>query len=226
MAVLNDRDRPMLTSTESLLDQTIEGYRLERVLGRGGMSVVFLGQSESEPPDEVAIKVLKPARSSLIDEYASFQTRFMREAQTLHQLRHEHIVPVLSYGEADELAYMVMPFIAGGSLHARLAQQGRTLPLDEVASYLNQLASALDYAHQQGIVHRDIKPSNVLLAEQGNIYLADFGIAHLYEPSTSTLYTASTTLTATGEMIGTPAYIAPERYLGRQAGPPADIYAL
>lgn len=216
----------MLTGTESLLNQTIEGYRLERVLGRGGMSVVFLGQSESDPHDQVAIKVLKPTRSLMLDEYASFHTRFMREAQTLHQLRHEHIVPVLSYGEADDFAYMVMPFIAGGSLHARLAQQKRTLSLDEIASYVKQLASALDYAHQHGVVHRDIKPSNVLLADQGNLYLADFGIAHLYEPSPGTLHTASTTLTAIGEMIGTPAYIAPERFLGEQAGPPADIYAL
>jgi serine/threonine protein kinase len=213
-------------SAEGLLGRTIEDYQLIRVLGRGGMSVVLLGQSLNDPQVQVAIKVLKPSLSSMVDDYASFQTRFMREAKTIYQLRQQHIVPVLSYGETEDLVYMVMPLIDGGTLASRLALQDGPVPFPEIVRYLSQLASALDFAHQHGIVHRDIKPSNVLLDKQGNIYLADFGIARLFDPTLADLQTGPTSLTILGEIFGTPAYIAPERFVGEQAGPPADIYAL
>ncbi|MFL5655202.1 MAG: protein kinase domain-containing protein [Ktedonobacteraceae bacterium] len=213
----------MLTSTEELPGQIIGGYRLSQVLGRGGMSVVFLGQSINDPHIQVAVKVLKPSKAAGNN---SFQARFMREVSIAYQLRQEHIIPVLSYGETDGLAYMIMPFMAGGTLTSRFAQRDGGLPFAEIAHYLNQIASALDYAHQHGVVHRDIKPSNVLLDGQGNIYLADFGIACLYEVAPNALLSTPTSLTGDGEMVGTPAYIAPERFLGEQAGPAADIYAL
>jgi len=213
-------------SAEGLLGRTIEDYRLIRVLGRGGMSVVLLGQSLNDPQVQVAIKVLKPSLSSMVDDYASFQTRFMREAKTIYQLRQQHIVPVLSYGETEDLVYMVMPLIDGGTLASRLALQDGPVPFPEIVRYLSQLASALDFAHQHGIVHRDIKPSNVLLDKQGNVYLADFGIARLFDPTLADLQTGPTSLTILGEIFGTPAYIAPERFVGEQAGPPADIYSL
>jgi serine/threonine protein kinase len=216
----------VLKSAEALLGRTIEGYRLVRVLGRGGMSVVLLGQSLNDPHTQVAVKVLKPSLSSMDDDHASFQARFMREAKTIHQLRQQHIVPVLSHGETEDLVYMVMPFIDGGTLASRLALYEGPVPFPEIVRYLSQLASALDFAHQHGIVHRDIKPSNVLLDKQGNVYLADFGIARLFDPSLAALQTELTSLTLLGEMFGTPAYIAPERFIGNQAGPSADIYAL
>jgi serine/threonine protein kinase len=213
-------------SAEGLLGRTIEDYRLIRVLGRGGMSVVLLGQSLHDPQVQVAIKVLKPSLSSMDDDNASFQARFRREAKTIHQLRQQHIVPVLSYGETEDLVYMVMPVIDGGTLASRLALHDGPVPFPEIERYLSQLASALDFAHQHGIVHRDIKPSNVLLDKQGNVYLADFGIARLFDPTLADLQTGPTSLTILGEIFGTPAYIAPERFVGEQAGPPADIYAL
>lgn len=216
----------MLKDAEGLLGRTIEDYQLIRVLGRGGMSLVLLGQSLHDPHDQVAIKVLKPSLSSMVDDNASFQARFRREAKTIHHLRQEHIVPVLSYGETEDLVYMVMPLIDGGTLASRLAMDEGPVPFPEIVRYLSQLASALDYAHQHGIVHRDIKPSNVLLDKQGNVYLADFGIARLFDSALADLQTGPTSLTMLGEIFGTPAYIAPERFVGEQAGPPADIYAL
>jgi serine/threonine protein kinase len=216
----------VLKSVEGLLGQAIAGYQLVRVLGRGGMSVVLLGQSLNDPHTQVAIKVLKPSLSSMVDDHASFQARFMREAKIIHQLRQQHIVPVLSYGETEDLVYMVMPFIDGGTLASRFDLHDGPVPFPEIVRYLSQLASALDFAHQHGIVHRDIKPSNVLLDKRGNVYLADFGIARLFDPSLAPLHTEQTSLTLLGEMFGTPAYIAPERFVGNQAGPSADIYAL
>jgi serine/threonine protein kinase len=216
----------VLRDAEGLLGRTIEDYQLIRVLGRGGMSMVLLGQSLHDAHVQVAIKVLKPSLSSMVDDYASFQARFRREAKTIHHLHQEHIVPVLSYGETEDLVYMVMPVIDGGTLASRLALHDEPVPFPEIERYLSQLASALDFAHHHGIVHRDIKPSNVLLDKQGNIYLADFGIARLFDPALADLQTGPTSLTILGEIFGTPAYIAPERFVGEQAGPPADIYAL
>src|SRR5260370_20003949 len=167
-------DRLVEKSAEGLLGRTIDDYQLMRVLGRGGMSVVLLGQSLNDPQVQVAIKVLKPSLSSMVDDYASFQTRFMREAKTIYQLRQQHIVPVLSYGETEDLVYMVMPLIDGGTLASRLPLQAGPLPFPEIVRDLRQLPSALDSAHQPSLMHRDITPSNVLLDKQGNVYLADF----------------------------------------------------
>src|SRR5579859_1527356 len=211
---------------ENLLGQQIAGYRLLDILGRGGMSLVFLAELLDNPQERVAIKVLMPSHATIPDELNSFQTRFLREAQTVHQLHHEHILPVLDYGEADDILYMIMPIITGGTLAELLALKRDPLPLAEIADYLNQLASAIDYAHQHGFLHRDIKPSNVLLDKQGGVYLVDFGIAHLFDSGLYATDQAPTTITTTGKIYGTPAYMAPERFKGEQAGPATDIYAL
>lgn len=211
---------------EQLIGQTIAGYRVLQVLGRGGMSIVFLAQSLDKPQDQVAIKVLVASNISTPEELLSFQARFLREAQAAYQLHHEHILPVLGYGVASDLFYMIMPVITGGTLaHLLAARQGR-LPLAEIAGYLNQLASAVDYAHEHALIHRDIKPSNVLLNEQGNVYLVDFGIVHLFDTGPYAVDEAPTTLTTMGKMYGTPIYMAPERFKGEQAEPATDIYAL
>jgi eukaryotic-like serine/threonine-protein kinase len=190
------------------------------------MSIVFLARSLENPQDRLAIKILTPPDIAMADELVSFQARFLREAQASHQLRHEHILPVLGYGELDGLFYMMMPVISNGTLAHRLAAAQGSMPLDEIAGFLNQLASAVDYANRHGMIHRDIKPGNVLIDEWGNTYLADFGIVRLFDSEYLTVDEAPTTITTTGKMYGTPAYIAPERYRGEPAEPATDIYAL
>ncbi len=216
----------MLNKAENLVGQQLAGYRLLDIFGRGGMSIVFLAERLDNPQERVAIKVLMPSPVTTPEEFLSFQTRFLREAQTVHQLHHEHILQVLGYGEVDDILYMIMPIITGGTLAELLARKHDPLPLAEIAGYLNQLASAIDYAHQHGFLHRDIKPSNVLLDEQGGVYLVDFGIAHLFESGLSAIDQALTSITTTGKIYGTPTYMAPERFKGEQAGPATDIYAL
>jgi serine/threonine protein kinase len=167
----------MLSTATNLIGQQLAGYRLLEILGRGGMSLVFLAEQVDHPEQQVAIKVLLSAHVTAPEEFRSFQTRFLREAQTVQHLHHEHILPVLGYGEVDDLPFLIMPLMTGGTLAKLLALRLDPVPLAEIAGYLHQLASAIDSAHQQGVVHRDIKPSNVLLDEQAGVYLADFGIA-------------------------------------------------
>jgi serine/threonine protein kinase len=216
----------MLTNTEVLLGRTIAGYRLLQLVGQGGMGAVFLGQHLYEPQIQAAIKILLPFKYTLPEILVSFQARFMREAQAMDQLEHAHIVPMLSYGEVDGLPYIVMPYLSGGALDARLNMRQEPLALSEIARYMQQLASALDYAHQRGIVHRDIKPANVLLDADNNVYLTDFGIARLFESVPDALDKAPTSLTCAGEVFGTPGYMSPELFRGQPAGPSSDIYAL
>ena len=211
---------------EHLLDRTIAGYRLLEILGKGGMGIVFLAEPEERSESKVAIKILMPPDISTTGEFASFKARFQREALAAHQLHHEHILPVQAYGEEDNLCYMVMPMLTGGTLARRLSSASEALPLDEIARYLTQLSRAVDYAHQNGMIHRDIKPSNVLTDEAGNAYLADFGIVHLFDSGHQGFDQELTSLTTTGKIYGTPAYMAPERYKGEPAEPATDIYAL
>ncbi len=216
----------MFADAAALIGQTIAGYRLLRILGKGGMGAVFLGQRLDDPQAQVAIKILLPSRYVLSETRTAFQARFMREAKTLSSLHHPHIVPVLSYGKMNELSYIVMPYLKGGTLSSRIQAKRKPLPFAEITRYAHQLASALDYAHAQGIVHRDIKPGNVLLDADGNVFLSDFGIARFFESSPDVLSTVSVSLTSTGEVFGTPSYMAPELFRGELAEPPADVYAL
>jgi serine/threonine protein kinase len=213
--------------TEHLLNRTIAGYRLLEVLGKGGMGIVFLAQHLNDPQNQAAIKILLPPEFATIDESAAFQARFLREVQALLQLKHKHILPILDSGEdEDGIFYMIMPLLSGGTLAQKLTLTSEPWPLPEIASYLNQLASAIDYSNQHGMVHRDIKPSNVLLDEQGNLYLGDFGIVRLFDSDSFAQGEAPTTLTTAGKIYGTPAYMAPERFRGEPAEPATDIYAL
>jgi serine/threonine protein kinase len=216
----------MPTKMENLIGRTIAGYRLLGPLGRGGMSIVFLAQPLDCPQNRVAVKVLMPYDASTEEEWRSSQARFLREAQAAYQMHHEHILPVLGYGVTDDIFYIIMPVITGGTLSQRLAREQGLMPLEEIAGFLNQLASAIDYANQHGVVHRDIKPSNVLLDKQGGVYLVDFGIVRLFETGPFAIDEAPTRLTTTGKLYGTPSYMAPERFKGEQAEPASDIYAL
>src|SRR5579863_7931139 len=120
---MNTKGEYMLTRMEDLVGRTIAGYRVLKVLGRGGMSVVFLAQPLNKPNDRVAMKVLVVPDASFPEEMMTFQARFLREAQAAYQLHQEHILPVLGYGAADDIFYMIMPVITGGTLAQRLDRE-------------------------------------------------------------------------------------------------------
>jgi serine/threonine protein kinase len=217
----------MTPSEGRLTGREVAGYRLIRLLGRGGASEVYLAERRDDDSVLAAVKVLTPSGQLSADQRARFDARFRREAEASLRLRHPHILPVLGYGEDGDVAYMVLPLISGGTLAERLARASGRLPLEEIAGDLSQLADAVDFAHAQGVIHRDIKPTNVLLDGQGQLYLADFGIARLFDPSgDSDDQRSPTPLTQTGQVLGTPLYMAPEQLTGARVGPAADIYSL
>jgi len=174
-------------------------YEIIGELGSGGMATVLLGK-DSFMDREVAIKLLP----RLFMHDPTFKERFQREAKLLAQLEHSAIVPVYDFGYHEEQPYMVNRYMRGGSLLARITEQG-ALPLDVSLTIVSRICSALSAAHKRGIVHRDIKPANILFDDSGQAFIADFGIAKLAE-STSTL-TGNT-------LVGTPAYMSPEQFSG------------
>ena len=195
-------------------------YSLERELGGGGMSRVFVAE-ETALGRTVVVKVLSPELGAGVD-----LDRFKREIQLAARLQHPHIVPVLAAGETNGTPYYTMPFVDGESLRARLVRTG-PLPVADAVAILRDVAKALVYAHARGLVHRDVKPDNVLLSG-GSAVVTDFGIAKAIAASRTDGGSPhhSATLTRAGAVLGTPAYMAPEQ----AAGDPdtdhrADIYA-
>ena len=188
-------------------------YRIGDELGGGGMSRVFVAE-DLALERAVVIKVLHPELSSALGP-----DRFLREIKLAARLNHPHIVPLFDSGEAGGFLYYVMPVVEGESLRDRLLRDG-TLPLEESLNLVRGIASALDYAHRQGIVHRDIKPENIMLQE-GEAVVMDFEIAKAGSVA------SSDTLTQTGMMIGTPAYVSPEQAAGEtQIDGRSDQYSL
>ncbi|HWZ59512.1 MAG TPA: protein kinase [Gemmatimonadaceae bacterium] len=191
-------------------------YRLERELGGGGMSRVFVATEEALGR-EVVIKVLSPELAQTLNV-----DRFRREIQLAARLQHPHIVPLLAAGEADGVPFFTMPFIQGDSLRARVARGGE-LPVTEAVRILREVASALAYAHARGVVHRDIKPDNVLVSG-GSAMVTDFGVAKALTAAAATPLGAE--LTQFGVALGTPAYMAPEQAAADPATDHrADLYA-
>jgi formylglycine-generating enzyme required for sulfatase activity/tRNA A-37 threonylcarbamoyl transferase component Bud32 len=189
-----------------------DAYAVEGRLGSGGFAVVFLVR-DVHLKRKLAVKVLSP---DVIASHSVLE-RFRREAETVAQLSHPHIVPLHFIGQKDDLVYLVMEAIDGGSLADRLTREGQ-LPIEEAARIFSEVASALAHAHKRGVVHRDIKPQNVLLdADSGRALVTDFGIARTAEGGS---------LTATGMVVGTPAYLSPEQVTGEPSDHRADIYAL
>lgn len=200
---------------ERLQASLIGAYTLERELGGGGMSRVFLAE-ETALGRKVVVKVLPPEMAESLSA-----ERFKREILLAARLQHPHIVPLLSAGDASGLPWFSMPFVEGESLRARLLREGE-LPVAEAVRVLREIASALAYAHGRGIVHRDIKPENVLVSE-GAVMVTDFGVAKALSAAADG---HQGTLTSLGIALGTPAYMAPEQ----AAADPrtdyrADIYA-
>ena len=196
---------------EDLKGQQFGAYQILEPLGEGGMAAVYQGYQPGVDRI-VAIKVL-PKQLAADPEFLG---RFEQEAKMLAQLQHPHILPVFDYGKANDYTYIVMPLLTNGSLSDRL--HGQSLPITETVKIISQIGDALDYAHSRGVIHRDIKPSNVLLDERDNCLLSDFGIARMYE--------ATSRFTATGGILGTPAYMSPEQGRGEKLDQRSDIYSL
>jgi serine/threonine protein kinase len=206
-----------VTQALPMVGEELAGYRLLAVLGRGGMSVVY----QAENPrlsNIVAVKVLAPELAT--DDV--FRARFLQESRIAASLNHPNVIPIYDMGPCDDLLYIAMRYIAGADLRTVLKAHGR-ISSEQALSLISQAGRALDAAHRSGLVHRDVKPANLLI-ERGvdddpdHVYLADFGITK-HELS-------RTGLTATGQFVGTLAYIAPEQIQGKHVGHRADIYSL
>src|SRR5215469_145677 len=211
----------MMNNSGDLIGKTLGTCTLERLVGQGGMGAVYLAR-QSRPSRYVAVKVLLPRISMSSAVYQAFLARFQREADLIARLEHMNIMPIYEYGEQKGITYLVMPYLPGGNLRNVLAEHG-ALSLQVTLSYIEQAASALDYAHAHGVIHRDIKPSNFLLHPDGRLILADFGIARMMNDGSST---SGATLTSPGMLLGTPEYMAPEMARGEPIDARADIYEL
>ena len=188
-------------------------YAIERELGHGGTALVFLGR-DPKHDRPVAIKVLRPELAVALGA-----ERFLREIKLTARLNHPHILPLLDSGEAAGFLYYVMPYVEGESLRDRLARE-HELPVEEALTIAREVADALEYAHQQGVVHRDIKPENILISA-GHAVVADFGIARAIQAA------GDQTVTQTGVLLGTPAYMSPEQAAGASdLDGRSDIYSL
>ena len=202
--------------SDNLIGQTLGPYQVIEKIGQGGMAEVFKGFHPALRR-YVAIKVL----GRFLQTDASFAERFQREAQAVAALRHPNIVQVFDFGEQQGSHYLVMEYIEGTDLRSEIDRrfaEGDSFAPDEILQFVSQVAAALDYAHQQGIVHRDIKPANILIDAQGRAILTDFGLVMLRDRISHATQ---------GRSFGTPEYIAPEQAIdSRAASPQSDIYAL
>ncbi|MDQ6769933.1 MAG: protein kinase [Gemmatimonadota bacterium] len=188
-------------------------YTIDRELGRGGMATVCLAQ-DTKHDRVVALKVLHPGLAQSVGP-----ERFLREIRVVARLNHPHILPLFDSGEVEGFLYYVMPYVEGESLRERLERETQ-LPIDEAIRHTMSIASALDYAHRQNVVHRDVKPENVMMYE-GEAMVMDFGIAK------SAIDTGEHSITRSGALFGTPAYVAPEQAAGaREVDGRADQYSL
>ena len=206
-----------MSSKRELIDVVRDGladrYRVERVIGQGGMANVFLAEDLSNR-DQVALKVLNRSVSSRI-----MRERFEREVLVGVRLEHPNIVPIIAEGEVDGMPFLVMPYLPGDSLRQRLEKSGR-LEVREAVEIGCEIADALVYAHSRGLIHRDIKPDNILFSD-GRAMVTDFGVAVAIKAS------MDDRLTAPGEVLGTPTYMSPEQAMGRfQLDASTDIYSL
>jgi serine/threonine protein kinase/WD40 repeat protein len=201
----------MTVAADPRIGTELAGYRIEALLGRGGMGVVYLAE-QLRLKRRVALKLLAP---ELADD-DRFRERFLRESELAASIDHSNIIPIYDAGEAEGLLYIAMRYVKGTDLGTLLVSEGRLEP-DRAVAIIGAVASALDAAHTRGLVHRDVKPGNVLLAEDGTIYLADFGLTRSADDRGSA---------DKPHLSGTPEYIAPEQIEGGDLAASADIYSL
>ncbi|PKM14166.1 MAG: serine/threonine protein kinase [Gammaproteobacteria bacterium HGW-Gammaproteobacteria-5] len=192
------------------MDLNIPGFDIDRMIGEGAMATVYLALQRSLER-KVALKIMAPALAA----DASFCERFLREGKTLARLAHPHIVTVHDIGNAGQHYYMAMEYLPNGTLSERIAAG---LSPEQGLQYIRQIASALGYAHSQGLIHRDVKPANILFRADGTAVLSDFGIAKSLDDSTQ--------FTQVGFAVGTPNYMSPEQARGLDIDGRADLYAL
>ena len=195
------------------MEQVFGNYTILEQIGKGGMSIVYRA-TQTSIGRSVAVKVLL---GGLVEQDKTFMERFNREVQIAANLQHPHILPVYDFGLHEGKPYIVMAYLQGGTLSDRILQG--PMSLSEVLSITSQIADALDFAHNQGIIHRDIKPSNVMLDKQGNGYLSDFGLAKITGDGINSNLTGS-------NMLGTPDYMAPDFSETSGITSAVDIYAL
>ena len=199
--------------TDRFASALADRYRVERLLGAGGMATVYLAD-DARHGRKVAVKVLKRELAAVIGAQ-----RFLAEIRTTANLQHPNILSLFDSGEVDGTVFYVMPFVQGESLRDRLTREGQ-LPVGDALRIAREVAEALQHAHSHGVIHRDIKPENILL-QSGHALVADFGIA------LAVSNTGSSRLTETGMSLGTPAYMSPEQAMGeRTLDARTDVYAL
>jgi serine/threonine-protein kinase len=203
-----------MTDPIARLNAALEGrYRIERQVGEGGMATVYLAE-DLKHDRKVALKLLKPELAAVVGA-----ERFLAEIKTTANLQHPHILPLFDSGEADGFLFFVMPYVTGETLRERIDREHQ-LPVDEALGIASSVASALQHAHDHGVIHRDIKPGNILL-QDGQPVIADFGIA------LAVAHAGQGRVTETGLSLGTPHYMSPEQATGdSDVDPRTDVYAL
>jgi serine/threonine protein kinase len=201
----------MSVTQEPQLGDAVGRWRLESMLGEGGMGRVYRGVDGAG--SQAAVKIVKAdlARDSV------FRKRFDREAKVAQRVNHPHVVPVIETGEVEGgIPYLAQVFISGGSLEDKIKNE-HTLSLEETVRICTAVASGLDALHNEGLIHRDVKPANILLGEDGTPYIADFGLAKDRDASV---------LTKAGQALGSMDYMAPEQIRGEDVSAQSDVYAL
>jgi serine/threonine protein kinase len=200
----------MRVTTEPQQGDTVGRWRLEDVLGEGGMGRVYRGVDEAG--GVAAVKVVKAE----LARDTTFRKRFDREAKVAQRVNHPHVVPVIDTGEVDGIPYLTQTFISGGSLEDKIKAEGK-LSLDDAVKICTAVASGLDALHNEGLIHRDVKPGNILLDDEGTPYITDFGLAKDRDASV---------LTKAGQALGSMDYMAPEQIRGEDVSAQSDVYAL
>src|SRR6266480_1028519 len=209
------------TRGQHLIGQVIGSYILEKLLGYGGSSAVFLAQNQLTH-EKAAVKIFLPRSTMDKQGQKNFYRRFLREAEATSELDHPNILSIFSYGQHNGLPYIVMPYMSGGTLSEYVNGYG-PLPLIQAQQYLEQIASALDYAHENRRVHCDVKPANILLETEEHVVLSDFGIVQLIQPNGQNV---EPSIKSPDTLMGTPDYISPEQALGDRRNVRTKIYSL
>jgi len=201
-----------VSAVDTRVGSVLAGYRIERLLGRGGMSSVYLAE-HLRLQRKVALKLMAP---ELADD-ERFRERFLRESQLAASLDHPNVVPVYDADEADGVLYIAMRYVEGSDLR-ELLRRHSPLPRARAVAIVGHAAAGLDAAHRRGLVHRDVKPGNILIGEDDHVYVSDFGLTKQASSQSG--------LTATGQLVGTVDYVAPEQIQGQPVDGRADLYAL